>query len=382
MRNTMANRLHNQDQVFLKRTLKLAQNGQGHTLPNPMVGAMIVKKGKVVAQGYHKKAGLPHAELEALNSASSSVAGATLYVNMEPCCYSDKTPPCTKTIIQSKIDRVVCCTLDPNPKVNGKGIKQLRKAGINVHCGLLAKDARRLNEQFFTFQEKHRPFIAIKFAASLDGKIATRTGDSKWITNEEARKFSRKLRTQYQAVLVGVNTILSDNPHLGTRVEGEPNPLRIILDSKLRIPVESQVLRDEKTLLATTSQASKRKKRLLLEQGIEIITTRGRQVSLHALLKKLTKRKIISILVEGGGKILGEFLDKKLIDKVYAFHAPVLIGGNGAVSAIGGRGATLIKEAPILQDVKSQKIDGNYLTIGYPNFIRLRAENRRNARPL
>src|SRR3989344_2010898 len=218
---------------FLKETLKLAKKGLGKVNPNPMVGAVIVKNNKIIGKGYHKKFGYPHAEIEALKNCQQNPKGATLYVNLEPCSHFGKTPPCADAIIKAGIKKVVCCTQDPNPKALGK-------TGIEISFGLLEQEARQLNEAFFTFHEKKRPFIAIKFAASLDGKIATQRGDSKWITNEKARKYSRALRKQYQAVLVGINTVLKDNPHLG-------DSLRIILGSK--IPKNSQVLRNKNILI-------------------------------------------------------------------------------------------------------------------------------------
>ncbi|MDO8576534.1 MAG: bifunctional diaminohydroxyphosphoribosylaminopyrimidine deaminase/5-amino-6-(5-phosphoribosylamino)uracil reductase RibD, partial [bacterium] len=231
------------DEKYLKLTLELAEKGRGKTFPNPMVGAVIVKRGRIVGQGYHRKAGEPHAEAEALGIAGGRAKGATLYVNLEPCDHWGRTPPCADTIIRANIKRVVCCTRDPHKVARG-GIEKLKRAGIAVSVGELAQEARDLNEAFFTFHELHRPFVAIKFAASLDGKIATHTGDSKWITNERARAYARRLRGHYQAILVGINTILHDDPHLGVRAKGKPDPLRIILDTTLRIPLKSKVLRD------------------------------------------------------------------------------------------------------------------------------------------
>ncbi|MEK6565769.1 MAG: bifunctional diaminohydroxyphosphoribosylaminopyrimidine deaminase/5-amino-6-(5-phosphoribosylamino)uracil reductase RibD, partial [Bacteroidota bacterium] len=265
------NRITPQDIVFLKTALRLAKKGLGWTFPNPMVGAVVVKRGKVIGQGYHRRAGLPHAEIEALRATVGSARGATLYVNLEPCSHYGRTPPCVDAIVKAGISKVVCCTPDPNPKVCGTAIKRLRQAGINVSVGGLAEEAESLNEAFFAFHHQHRPFIAIKFAASLDGKIATSSHDSHWITNEQARNFARNLRRQYQAVLVGINTILRDNPHLGVRAPGKPDPLRIVLDSTLRLPMTSQVLRDKNVLIFTTRRVNPTKCQQLIRKGISLI---------------------------------------------------------------------------------------------------------------
>jgi len=352
------------DEYFIDEALKLAQKGSGWTNPNPMVGAIIVKGGKIIAKGYHKQAGLPHAEIEALKAAKASVRGATLYVNLEPCSHYGRTPPCADAIIKAGIKRVVCSTLDPNPKVRGRGIKKLKKAGIEVSVGLGEKEAGKINEAFFTFHQKKRPFVTLKFAASLDGKIATRTGDSKWITNEQERIFARSLRGQYQAILVGINTVIRDDPHLGARSPGRKDPLRIILDSNLRIPVNSQVLRDKNVLIITTASASKNKKILLMKRGIPVLVFKSKNIKLKELLSSLREREIISILVEGGGKILGSFLNEKIVDKVYACYAPILIGGEEAVS-IGGKGVTKVKNALRLKQVSIKHFGDNFIVIGY-----------------
>ncbi|MBI2442526.1 MAG: bifunctional diaminohydroxyphosphoribosylaminopyrimidine deaminase/5-amino-6-(5-phosphoribosylamino)uracil reductase RibD [Candidatus Levybacteria bacterium] len=355
-----------QDHFFLKETLKLAKKGIGWTNPNPMVGAVIVRNGKIIGKGYHKKVGLPHAEIEAFGSVKGSIQGTTLYINLEPCSHFGRTPPCVDEIIKAKISRVVCSTLDPNPKVCGKGVAKLKKAGIDVSVGILEDQARILNEAFFTFHEKNRPFIAIKFASSLDGKIATKTGDSKWITNEKAREFARGLRGQYQAVLVGINTVLKDDPHLGVRIRGKKDPLRIILDPNLRLPPNSQVLRDSNVLIVTNLRVSDKKLALLKKKNITILKFSDNEISLDKLQTYLKEKGIISLLVEGGGKTLGYFVDERLFDKVYAFYAPIVVGGEKGVSAIGGSGAKYIKEAVHLKNFTLKKLDDNMLMIGYP----------------
>ena len=358
-----------QDQFFLKETLKLAKEGIGWTNPNPMVGAVLVKNGKIIGKGCHKRVGSAHAEIEAIKSSKENVEGATLYVNLEPCNHFGRTPPCVDKIIKAQISHVVCCTLDPNPKVSGKGVAKLKKAGIAVSVGVLQDQARILNETFFSFHEKNRPFIALKFASSLDGKIATKTGESKWITNEKARTFAKRLRSQYQAVLVGVNTVIYDNPYLGVRDKTKKDPLRIILDPNLRVPLESQVLRDNNVLIVTTSLASEKKIELLKQKGITILILKNKEILLKDLLNYLKEQEIISVLVEGGGKTLGIFIDERLFDKVYAFYAPIIIGGKEGVSAIGGSGASYIKDAVRLKNLTLKKFDDNMLIIGYPSMF-------------
>lgn len=351
------------DLNFLKETLKLAKKGIGWVNPNPMVGAIIVKNGTIIGKGYHKKAGAPHAEIEALNAVTADPKGATIYVNLEPCSHYGKTPPCVDAIIKAKITKVVCCTNDPNPLVKGKGLKKLEEQGILISAGMLQKEARELNEIFFTFHEKKRPFIALKFAASLDGKIATAAGDSKWITNEKSRKFARILRSQYQSILVGSNTIIKDNPHLGTRMNGKKEPVRIILDSRLRIPFDSLVLRDNNVIIATTTNAAIAKKNILKEKGIEILEF-DKKILLPELLHELAKREITSCFVEGGSRILGSFVDAKLADRVYAFHAPMIIGGEKAIPAVGGNGADIIADSIQLNRVSFKRLGDNLLTMG------------------
>jgi diaminohydroxyphosphoribosylaminopyrimidine deaminase/5-amino-6-(5-phosphoribosylamino)uracil reductase len=354
------------DELFLKESLKLAKRGLSWTFPNPMVGAVIVKSGRIIAKGYHKKVGMPHAEIEAINGTKGNVRGSTLYINLEPCCHFGKTPPCVQAIIKAGISRVVCSTLDPNPKVNGKGVEILKKAGIDVSVGLLEKEARLLNEAFFTFYQKKRPFIAIKFAVSLDGKIATKTSQSKWITNEKARQYAQKLRAEYQAVLVGIKTVLKDNPHLGLKQKNKKEPLRLILDPKLKIPLDSQVLRDKNVLIITTSFAKQEKLRAIKKRKIPFISYREEKIPLPRLLDHLRRQKIISILVEGGGETIGHFIDEKLFDKIYAFYSPIIIGGKEAPSAVSGKGIENLNSAIHLSKLSFKHFGDNFLLIGYP----------------
>lgn len=353
------------DEFFMKKALNLAKKGLSWTSPNPMVGAVVVKNGQIIGQGYHHKYGLAHAEAEALKSVKEDPNGATLYVNLEPCSHFGKTPPCAEAIIKSGIKIVVCSVLDPNPKVSGKGAQKLKKAGLEVAVGILEKEAKILNETFFTFQIKKRPFIALKFAQSLDGKIATKTGDSKWITNEKSRKFARKLRASYQAILVGMNTILKDDPNLGIRVKSKKDPVRIVLDSYLKIPLTAQVLRDNNIIIATTNKANQQRLKVFQERGIQIIVFDSGQIPLGGLMKRLYELNIISVLVEGGSEVLGSFVDERLVDKIYAFFAPIIIGGRDAKASVSGLGVSKINEAWKLKNISLKKFDDNYLISGY-----------------
>ncbi len=349
------------DEFYMRETLRLAQRGRGFVNPNPMVGAVIVKNKRIIARGYHRASGMPHAEIEALKKAGKRAEGATLYANLEPCCHFGKTPPCTDAIIRANIGRVICAARDPNRIARG-GIERLLRAGIDVSVGLLEKEARTLNEAFYTFHEKNRPFVALKFATSLDGKLATRTGDSKWITNETARAYARSLRGEYHAVLVGIETVLADNPHLGARTKNLPDPLRIVLDSTLRIPMDAQILRDGNVIVATTLSAPTQKKNLLEKRGVRVLTFRGTRISPKDLLASLQKMNVISVLVEGGGAVLGSFIDAGIADKVYAFYAPILIGGENATT-VGGRGAPSIATALHFKKFSTKRFDDTVLII-------------------
>lgn len=364
----MTTKAYNQDLYFLKQTLALARRGMGWTNPNPMVGCVIVKNDRIISSGYHKKAGFDHAEINALNTAKNDTKNATLYVNLEPCSHYGRTPPCVNAIIKAGIARVVCPVIDTNPRVQGNGIKILQNAGVKVTTGLLQEEAIKLNEAYFSFHGRKRPFIVLKFAASLDGKIAARSGDSKWITNEKARIFARNLRGEYQSILVGINTILRDDPNLGTNKRGKKDPLRIILDSTLRIPIGSRVLRDNNVLIVTSEKANKSKKDVLLKKGIPLVSCGEERVSLGRLMNELAKREVISVFVEGGGNIHGSFVDGKLVDKVYAFHGPLIIGGKNTVTVVEGEGANTISDAIRLTSIIFRRFDDCSLTIGYPKF--------------
>ena len=288
-----------------------------------------------------------------------------MYVTLEPCCHTGKTPPCVEALIQAKIKKVVCAHLDPNPSVAGKGIDTLRRHGIHVKTDVLKKEAMNLNEHFITYHTKKRPFIAVKFACSLDGKIATSTGDSKWITNEKARSYARKLRSNYQAILVGKNTVLQDNPHLGCRDSSYKDPIRIVLDSRLTISFDYKIYRDNNVIVATTQKASRKKLGELQERGIKVLIFGAHLIPMEELVSKLGNLNIISVFVEGGSEVIGSFIDKKLVDKAYIFQAPILIGGDMSTNAIGGKGVEKVVDAIRLHDIKYKKFDDDLLTSGY-----------------
>lgn len=356
------------DQKFMGLALKLAKKGLGWTNPHPMVGAVIVKNGKVIAKGYHHKFGEDHAEMDALKNAKTDVGGATMYVTLEPCHlpYDLHGPrvPCTEIIGKAGIKTVHIAALDSNPEVVGAGRKVLEKMRVKTTLGALGLEALKLNEAYHHFMNKKRPFVAIQFGASLDGKIATYTGDSKWINNEKARDFGHRLRGYYQAILVGINTVIADDPNLGTRTKGLKDPLRIILDPSLKISFKSQVLMDGNALIITTDQAPQAKLDLLKNRGIKVLIFKGRKIPVEDLLSKLKELKIISVFVEGGGTTLGHFVDEKLVDKVYAFYGPVIIGGENAVSAIGGKGAETLKQALHLENIEIKRFKNDFLISG------------------
>jgi diaminohydroxyphosphoribosylaminopyrimidine deaminase / 5-amino-6-(5-phosphoribosylamino)uracil reductase len=356
--------MKSQDERYMQEALRLARKGIGWALPNPMVGALLVKNGNIIGKGYYKKFGSAHAEVEAFTHATEDPKGATMYVTLEPHNHYGKTPPCTDAIIAKGIAKVVCAVPDPNPKVNSSGIEKLRKAGIEVIVGVCEEEAKKLNEAFFTFYTKNRPFVTIKFAASLDGKIATKTHDSKWITNDKARQYARKLRSVHQAILVGINTVLHDSPNLGARTKGARDPLRIILDSTLKIPMDSEVLRDNNVLLVTTTRAPEDKIQALQRKGTEVLQIQQEKITVTSILEELYKREIISVFVEGGSEALGSFVDARTVDRFYIFYAPLFIGGRDAISAVRGEGVATVTEALKAKDVTVQKLDDTILLTG------------------
>jgi diaminohydroxyphosphoribosylaminopyrimidine deaminase/5-amino-6-(5-phosphoribosylamino)uracil reductase len=358
------------DKVFMQIALELAAKGKGRTSPNPMVGAVIVKGNKIIASDYHRKAGKPHAEILALKKAGRKSKGATLYVSLEPCCHSEKkTPPCTKEIIKSGIQKVVAAMPDPNPKVSGKGIEELQKAGIKTVVGVMKNEAIKLNEAFSKFITKKEPFVILKIAQSLDGKIATAKGESKWITGTMARKHVHRKRKEIDALLVGIGTVKMDNPSLDCRISGSVNPYRVIVDSSLQIPLNAKVLKrdDGKTIIATTQKSSKKKIGSLTKRGIKILIVRDKQgrVDLKSLMKKLGKLDITSIMIEGGGTIASSAFSSRIVDKVMFFIAPKIIGGVDAIPSIGGKSPAFLKNAYKLQNINIMNFGEDILIEGY-----------------
>jgi diaminohydroxyphosphoribosylaminopyrimidine deaminase / 5-amino-6-(5-phosphoribosylamino)uracil reductase len=352
--------------------LSLARKGLGGTSPNPMVGAVIVKAGKIVGKGYHKKAGGPHAEVAALSDAKEEAKGSVLYVNLEPCVHLGKTPPCADALIEAGIKKVVVSMLDPNPLVNGKGVQKLRKAGIDVKVGLLEEEAKRLNEAFIVSMERKRPFFTLKAALSLDGKIATKTCDSKWISNEESRKYTDSLRAVADAILVGINTVIADNPMLIPKIiRPKKIPVRIVLDSKLRIPLACDMVKTSEkypTWIFTGDDSRADKEAKLKSMGIDVIRVpkdENGRVSLKHACNELYKRGIMDVIVEGGGEVNSALLKEGLIDKIFFFYGSILIGGKGAFNLIGGKGIDFLKDAYRVDIVAMKRFKDNICIEGY-----------------
>jgi len=353
----------------MRRALELARLGEGYTRPNPMVGAVIVKDGKVIAEGHHARYGGPHAEASALARAGERARGADLYVNLEPCVHWGKTPPCADRIIAAGVSRVILAARDPNPLVNGKGVDKLRSAGIEVMEGVLREEAEKLNEIFFHWVKTQRPFVALKLAMSLDGKIASRSGGSRWITGGEARKRVHELRRRHAAVLVGIGTVLADDPQLTVREVEGPQPLRVVLDSRGRIPLSAKVLSGEApTLIATTEAMPEKIESRLREKGVEVwrLPARDGEVDLGALLRRLGAREVDSVLVEGGGEVAWAFLSQGLVHKTYLFYAPLILGGRDAVPGVGGEGFPSPQGALRLKDLTVEWVGEDLLISGYP----------------
>ncbi len=325
---------------MMKAAIEMASLGVGKTYPNPAVGAIIARGDRIVARGYHRRAGLPHAEIEAIEAAGSRARGGALYVTLEPCNHCGKTPPCTEAIIRSGIKRVFVASRDPNPLVNGRGIRRLRRAGLTVRVGLMAKEAKALNEAYFVYMQQRRPFVTLKVAQTLDGMIATRSGDSKWITSARARAIARKLRGEAQAVLVGINTVIADDPLLVAFPRRRSHYMRCILDTHLRIPLKSRIVRTAKIYptIVYYADASRGRIESLRRAGIEVRRVRLRgdgRVRVKDVVDDLASREVMHLFVEGGALTLSSFLKARIFDRIICFVAPRIIGGNG-MSAFGG----------------------------------------------
>ena len=361
---------------YMRRALELAERGWGHTNPNPLVGAVIVKDGEIIAEAYHQRFGGPHAEALAIERAGKAARGADLYVNLEPCVHypGKRTPPCVEAIIQAGIRRVVVATRDPTPQIHGRGIEQLRQAGIEVIEGILKREAQKLNEIRAKYATTKTPFVALKYAMTLDGKVATRTGDARWISSEESLRYAHRLRARYAAVLVGIGTVLKDDPQLTVRKFEGRDPWRLVLDSRGRIPLDAQILHvrsDAPTVIVTCTMSPEKErqlKELKTPTSLEIwrlpADAQG-HVDLNALLQRLGKREIDSVLVEGGPTVAASFVERGLVDKLIAFVAPKVVGGEKAPSPIGGQGVERMADALLLKDVEIQQLGPDVVIEGY-----------------
>ncbi len=362
-----------EDARWMRRALRLA--GHGFTPPNPRVGCVLVKDGVVVGEGFHPVAGAPHAEIFALRSAGERARGATAFVTLEPCSHFGRTPPCSNALIAAGVRRVVVAVQDPNPTVAGSGLAKLREAGVEIQAGLLEQEARDANAPFFHYQHTGIPYVALKAAMTLDGKIATRTGDSKWITGERARSYGHKMRAQYSAVLCGIGTVLADDPLLTARFPGVPRqPVRIVLDTHLRTPEASklvQTAREAPTLLVAGVAHDVGRAKILHSYGVEILSletdTYG-HIPLRLLLDELAKREIISVLVEGGGVTHAAFLDQRLVQRIFWFVAPKLAGGKDAPTPFEGTGVGRMSEAIKLEEMRFRRFADDLLIEATPRF--------------
>lgn len=358
----------------MKKVLELAEKGRLTTSPNPMVGALIVKNGKVIASAYHSRPGGLHAEAIALKKAGQKAKGAELYVNLEPCGHLGRTPPCVKAIIKSGIKKVYFSMIDPNPLNKGKGKRELERNGIKVSAGILEKEAKELNKVFVKYAAKKMPFVTVKAAQSLDGKIATRTMDSKWITSDMSRDYSHRLRSEMDAVLVGVNTIMRDDPILASR--RNKSPIKIVLDSNLRVHENARIFSNRSPALNIVAILRKslkgphilKKVERFSKKGVLIIACPGKnnRIDLVWLLKELAELEISRLLVEGGGDTISGFLEQGLADKVLFFIAPKIIGGRNAITSVEGKGVEKVSQALKLKDVKVNMLDEDILISGKP----------------
>lgn len=354
---------------FIRLAMKVALKAKSKTSPNPLVGALVVKGGRVISQGYHKKAGLPHAEIIALDKARDKTKGAWLYVTLEPCAHFGKTPACVDRIIKSGIKKVIIGMVDPNPLNNGRGIAILKRHGIEVEVGFLEEELKKMNESFIKYIAKGLPFITVKVAQSLDGKIATRSGDSKWITSDRSLEYVHHQRQNYDAIMVGVNTILRDNPKLEAWFS-KRQPIKIVVDSQLSTPQNANIFsKDSLVIIVTlpTRPAQETENRKILAQKAKILEVKEKegQVNLKDMMKKLARLEITNLLVEGGGTLIGSLFDEGLVDKILFFISPKIIGGKEAISSVMGRGISRIDKVFKLKEVRIRRIGEDLLVEGY-----------------
>lgn len=357
------------DIKYMKLALDLAKKGMGWTSPNPMVGAVIVKDGQIIGKGWHERYGQKHAERNALENCICDPKGSTMYVTLEPCCHHGKQPPCTEAILKSQIRRVVIGSYDPNPLVSGKGICFLKENGIQITEHVMEPECNKLNEVFFHYITTKKPFVVMKYAMTMDGKIACENGDSKWVTGKDARETVQKMRKQYMGIMVGINTVLEDNPMLNCRIEENVNPIRIICDSNLKIPFESNIVNTAnkiQTIVVCTNEADTDKQKYLEECGVEVVRQKRKgRVVLSDLMKILGEKGIDSILLEGGGTLNAQALKENIVNKICCFIAPKIVGGANAKSPIEGKGVEKMMEAYNLRNLEIQKIGNDIMLTGY-----------------
>ena len=353
------------DNYYMSRAIKLAKEAVGYTTPNPLVGAVIVKDGRIIAEGLHRRYGELHAERDALSLCKESAKGATIYVTLEPCCHHGKQPPCVDAIIEAGISRVVVGSPDPNPLVAGKGNEILRAHGIQVDEDVMRKECDEMNYVFFHYITTGLPYVVMKYAMTMDGKIAAHTGDSKWVTGEEARYNVHEDRHRYTAIMAGIGTVLADNPSLTCRIEGKKNPIRIICDSKLRMPLSSTLVetaKEARTIIATCV-SDEEKYKPYIDKGCEILFTNEKdgQVDLNALMESLGRMRIDSILLEGGGTLNWSALSAGIVNRVQTYIAPKIIGGDCAPSPVRGEGFAKMCDAARLTNTSIRKLGDDYL---------------------
>ena len=363
-----------QDRFYMRMALDLAARGSGYTSPNPLVGAVVVRGQQVVGRGYHKRFGDAHAEVNALEEAGGKARGATLYVTLEPCNHTGKTPPCTQKVLASGIRRVVVAMRDPNPGVKGGGNACLRAAGLEVVEGLLEKTARRQNEFFIKHTQTGKPFVVLKCAATLDGRIATRTGDARWVSGPQSRQFVHRLRHAVDAIMVGVGTVIADDPSLTTRLPENKgrDPKRIILDTHLSIPLNARVLTqssDAETVLVAGPDIAAEARQKIEAMGARVLKSPCREgrIDLAALMGLLGAEGTASILVEGGSQVCGSALRSGIVDKLYFFYAPKLLGGDDGIPICGGPGRTRMQDSLNVQDVAVHRFGEDVMIEGYPD---------------
>ena len=353
------------DESHMRLALRLAARGRGKVEPNPMVGAVVVRGGKVIGKGWHRRFGGPHAEVNAVRDAHGKTTGATVYVTLEPCAHFGKTPPCADFLIEHKVRRVVVACRDLFPETAGKGIARLRRAGIRVEVGLLGDEARSLNAPFFKLVSTGMPHITAKWAMTLDGKIATKTGDSKWISSEGARKFAHKVRGRVDAVVVGIGTVLADDPELTCRLVRGRTPRRVVLDTRARLPLTSKLVRSAReapVIVAVSDKASAKRTEALMKRGCKVVTfpAKNGRVDVVRVLEWLGSMRVTNVLVEGGGEVLGSFFDAKLVDEVLVFVGPKIVGGGGK-SPVLGSGVSKLADAAGLELVGSRRFGSTVL---------------------